>query len=471
MVSAFVTEEDYAKLEEVRAYRKWGWDNPVSWIRTCLGVRLYSKQREVVRSVRHNRRTSVRSAHGVGKTETAACAALWYLNVVCPSRIVLTSVTWDHLKDILWSSIHRLIHNAPFDVTLGGNLLDTELEVIDGWGIYGLSPNNPDAFGGYHSENGVFVAADEASALQRDHAVAINGIITTEMSRILYIGNPTIAEGEFFESFEKPGWNNIHISAYDCPNVIAGRSVVPGLSDRVWVEDQKREWGEDSPDFKVRVKGEFKDSSEDSLVKRSWIKEAIERKASGSLGRRKLGVDVARQGSDRTVFLIRDDQAVRHIEYFVGQDLMATAGKTKALAEKHGIDPDCVYVDDSGLGGGVTDRLREQNFNVIPVQNGAKAQDKKHFLNVRSESYWRVRKALDPDGDFLLSLSKEHENLGKELIATHYTHNSAGQIKIEEKEEIKKRIKCSPDMADALALTFASRGIAAEIRDLDLGFE
>ena len=111
-----------------------------------------------------------------------------------------------------------------------------------------------------------------------------------------------------------------------------------------------------------------------------------------------------------------------------------------------------VCVDDAGLGGGVTDALREDGFDIVPVNFGAGADDAEQFANKRAECYWRIRQVLLEDG---FSLRGAGPALGGQLAAIRRGYTRKGQILLEKKDEIKKRVGRSPDHADALALTFA----------------
>lgn len=449
--------DEFATPEQAERLRRWAWDNPVQWVRLTLGLTPWSKQAEILRSVRVNRRTAVRSCHSVGKSVIAAATTLWYLHAQCPSKVVTTSATFENLKNILWTTIHELVRDAPYDVLMGGSLLKMGLEIKEGWGAYALSPGNSDSFGGYHSPNGVLVVVDEASALTPEDETAINGLLTTDNSRLLYIGNPTRPEGPFHDAFRRGGWHCIHIAAHDCPNVREGRTVIPGLATQEWVDDQAGQWGVDSPQYRVRVMGEFPEIGEDALIPIAWVEDVAKLSVPpvdhDSL---RMGVDVARYGSDRTVLLVRDRHAVRDVETRQGQDTMWTAGATIAKAKEWGVEDCEVYIDDIGVGGGVTDRLKEQDFFARPVNAAEKPDDPDTYANRRAEMYWRLRLALRPESDERFVIPEIFADVGKECSGIHYGYTSSGKLKIEAKEDIKKRTKgVSPDEADALALTFA----------------
>lgn len=440
--------------QEAKAYQEWAWDNPVQWIRHALGVRLWSKQAQVARAVRKHPLVACRSGHSIGKSVLAASVALWYLNALPNSRVVTTSSTWTNLKDILWAYIPKLIRQANCDVALGGNILDTQVEVTDGWGIYAVSPQKPDAIGGYHSETGVLVVVDEASALEQSHAEAIDGITTTTRSRQLLLGNPLYPAGPFYEACNSPHWHALRISSTDSPNMTEGREVVPGLASPEWLERQKAKWGEDTDAYRARVLGEFPASAEDSLIPRSWEPYVV-REPEGRRGPLRMGVDVARFGGDRTVLLVRDNLGVVESEQLRGRATTQVAGAARRKAVAMGIRPENVYVDVIGIGAGVVDAMHDDRFSCTPVNFSERATDPERFENLRDECYWMLREAVSEDRGGVFRIPPDMRSLWEECTSIRYSFTRRGQYKLESKDDIRKRLGRSPDEADALALTFA----------------
>ncbi len=179
-------------------------------------------------------------------------------------------------------------------------------------------------------------------------------------------------------------------------------------------------------------------------------------------GRKRLGVDVGR-GGDLNVWTIRTDNFAWVEDVNSGGDLMQTAMRTKEIVEKYRIDPKEVFVDDSGVGGGVTDRLhelkakfpgekegetREVEMLVNGVQAGGSPADKERYSNCRAEMYWEARKWLMEGGRL-----RRHEGFF-ELERIKYKENTSSQLALEPKEEMLGRGEKSPDFADSFALTF-----------------
>jgi len=145
---------------------------------------------------------------------------------------------------------------------------------------------------------------------------------------------------------------------------------------------------------------------------------------------------------------------VQYVKSYGKKSTMETVGWVKQTAERFRIEPEEIFVDDTGLGGGVTDRLEELGIYVNAVNNGETALERDRFRNVRTESYWNVRERLQPDSPNPFYCPKEFSGAIKECAWAHYKLTSTGQLALESKDLIKARRGRSPDEGDALALTF-----------------
>lgn len=429
---------------------------PVSYARQCLGLRLWEKQRRVLKLATQVPLLSVRSGNGVGKTYLTGGIICQYLDTHCPGYAIVSSSSWTQVQKTVWPTLRKIVREAP--VHLGGTIQLSEWKRGLQWGAFCVSPDEPENFSGFRTKNGCLIIVDEASALTQDVHEAIMGLSSAAGSRVIYLGNPLRPEGPFYETFGSQDWTNVHISTEEVLDL-----GIPGLADREWVEARKREWGEDSPMYKARVLGEFPDSSASSLIKLAWLKFLLVPRVLKPQGTRKMGVDVARYGDDRTVLVIRDARCVIDVLQYSGKSTMETVGLILDAARKYHIDEDNIFVDDSGLGGGVTDRLHEQEVYIIPVNFGERASDADRFRNTRAELYWAAREHSREDAADKVFIPKQFSELAKEMTWTNYTMDSQGRIALEKKEEVKKRKHRSPDLADAYVLTFANSGDNFEV--------
>ena len=450
--------EPIAKGSDAEAYMLAVRRDPVGWARQTLGVQLWAKQRQAMELLRDNDRVAIKSGHAVGKSFLSAAMALWYSECNCPSYVICTSSSWATVEKTTWPEMRKMKRYAPYP--LGGNMMLSEWRRGIQWGIFSVSPDSPENFAGFRTPHGVLVIVDEASHLEQDIMEAILGLTISANSKIVMLGNPLRPSGPFYDAFSSAGWATDTISSYDVPNVIEDREVIPGLATKSRIDELAVEWGAESSTFKARVLGEFPDATDDMLIPLSWIEAAFAREIPVEIDQRTkcMGVDVARGGGDRVVFIIRDKWGVRYVEIHQHQSLMATAGQIVRLAADHGVKPERTLIDDCGLGGGVTDRLHELDFAVTPVNFGSKADEPDRFANVRAECHWRMREWLDPKRSGRPgAIPKAQKALGLECTIPRIGYTSRGQIKIESKDDIKKRLGRSPDLSDALALTFGAR--------------
>ncbi|NQW16788.1 MAG: hypothetical protein HQ478_04805 [Chloroflexi bacterium] len=440
---------------EIAAAERDRWFNdPAEFARAQLGAELWSKQAEILGAVRDHGRVAVRSCNGSGKTFTAACAVLWWLMCFEDALAITTAPSEHQVRDVLWREVRRAYrgHEALF----GGTLNRTSLELGDKHYANGLSTNRPDRFQGFH-EGSILFVVDEAPGVDDEIFEAIEGSMTSARARLLLLGNPTSLSGTFYEAFhsKRQLWSTIHISAFDTPNLLQSPDEPPGMPALItprWVEEARLNWGEESPMYQVRVQGDFPSTSEDTLVSLKLIEAAVGKNCvAGPKDGIEIGVDVARFGSDRTVICIRRGDLVLRFLEFRNQDTMATAGHVAALIKE--LKPTFVRVDEIGIGAGVVDRLLELKLKkVFGVNVGERAKNKSQFANKRAEVFDGLRKRFEA-GEMSIPDNRE---LISQLAALRYSFNSSGQMRLEGKDELRRKGLPSPDHADALALAFGS---------------
>jgi hypothetical protein len=435
---------------------------PLEFATETLGVKLWSKQQEVLGALVEHRRVAVKSGNGLGKGFCASVALLWFLHTHQDAAIVLsTAPTFRQVRHVLWRQVHRLYR--PKAELLGGKMYDTRWEISDERYAMGLSAENADQFQGFHSPN-MMIVVDEAEGVSDEIYEAIEAVMTAADPLLLLIGNPTTVTGAFRRAFyeERHLYHNITISALDSPNVQAGKTVVPGLTSAKWVEERRETWGEDNPIYRARVLGEFPDQAEDTLISLSDVEASAQRWAAGrENGEDKTGgalpespeevvlaVDVARFGSDRSVILRRQGSRVEEIRTFRQMDTMQLTGWVAAAIRE--TSPERVCVDEIGVGAGVVDRLKEQVYPVRGINVARRAQQEKLFANLRAEGYWRL-KELFASGE--IDIPNDHQLMG-ELAALRYSFDSQGRVLMESKDAMRQRGLPSPDKADALMLAF-----------------
>ena len=215
------------------------------------------------------------------------------------------------------------------------------------------------------------------------------------------------------------------------------------------------QYGEDSTVARVEVLGEFPKADDDAVIPIDLARTAIDRDVSLTASEPIIwGLDVARFGGDNSALCIRQGNTVFEIKTFKSMDLMQLCGAIKNLYDDATAleTPQEILVDVIGLGAGVVDRLAEQNLPVRGINVAEAPSTRKNYLNLRAELWFAVK-------DWLVQRNcrlPNDDELVAELAAPSYKYTSTGKIKIESKDEMKKRGIKSPDKADALALTMAS---------------
>lgn len=426
-------------------------EDPVFFCEKILGVELWEKQKEILYSMRDNANTIAVSCNAGGKTFVSACGVLWFVSTHKDSIVLTSAPTWRQVTSVLWAEITKLYYNAKFPI--GGELTTGKLQLGPKWFALGLPSSEEVRFQGYHAED-ILIVFDEAAGIEPHIYTAAQGNLTSQNSRLLLIGNPTSPTGMFYEYSKNPNWNRIHISAFDSP-AITNPQKYPFLVNQKWIEDRAIEWGTTSPMYISRVLGEFPVESEETLVPLSWLDAAVKRYETRSnkdilvSEHIYLGVDVARYGSDKSVCASYQPNKILPLKKLQGKDTVAVKHMVNQEALSAASKLVQITVDDTGVGGGVTDNLRAQMMPVIGINFNQKAQNRRFFRNARCEMMWNVREvmrageiALPPDDELINQLASIRYKMDQ---ATNF-------IEIESKEEMKARGLKSPDSAWAVAL-------------------
>ena len=448
--------------------------DPVGWVADKTQEFLWSKQVEIMESVRDNRYTAVKACHGPGKSFTAARAACWWLDSHdFGSAFVVTSApSWSQVEAILWREIKRAHRKGDLRgrITMechwymGTGKRDEELIAM------GRKPADYDeqAFQGIHARY-VLIILDEACGIPYQLWQAVLTLMTNPYARVLAIGNPDDA-GSHFATICKPGtsWNVISIPVWDTPN-FTGEEVPDDLRMDLpspeWVAEREKDWGRGSNYWRSKVDAEFPDVSDEFLISPAMIKKAHDLSLPGfETGR--YGIDLAREGAAKSSVYRQRGGQVRHIDTWGQMDTMRSAGRIGGILSSHFPLRIPANADAIGVGAGIVDRLREQGFEVIPFEGSARALRFNKFRNRRAEVYWGFREMIDGG---LIDLDPEDTDLSRQLQDIKFWIDSSQRIVIESKEEMKRRGVASPDRADAAVLSTVSIGLTAEQIVGDLG--
>ena len=430
-------------------------NDPVMFVETILGVTPQPWQAEALRAVASHDRVSIASGHGVGKTAFQSWCVLWWLLTHYPCKVAVTANTAHQLSDVLWTEIDKWARKLP---ETWKNLLEFKSDKIalkgasDSFAVARTSRReNPEALQGFHSENMLFLC-EEASGIPDVVFQVGEGAMSTAGAKTVMCGNPTRSEGFFYESHhgQRHRWKSMTVSCHDATTV-----------SEQFLEGMKEKYGEDSNVYRVRVLGQFPTQSDDVLLPLYLVEEATKRDIEASPTTPVVwGVDVARFGGDRSAIAKRQGQVLLEpIKTWQGRDLMEMAGivLTEYEACPYQLRPSAIYIDAIGVGAGLADRLRELDLPAVAVQVSESASLKDRFNRLRDELFWNTREWFEARDCHI----PEDNTLIQELTGIRYNYLSSGKLKVESKDEMKRRGQRSPDVADAFVLTFAESGAIA----------
>jgi hypothetical protein len=446
-----------------------------------MGANLWEREVEILRSIRHQRRTAIKACHGVGKTFTLAQAALWWLVRYHDGIVLTTAPTLRQVETQLWAELHRVAACSKFGFP-EINATRLKFRGDDNFAL-GLSTNRPENFHGYHGKH-LLIIADEAPGLESGLWDAIAGAMAGGKVHIVMAGNPILPAGAFFDAFgrERGLWNCISIDAFDSPNLTGisleqllqmhpseggplDQNPVSYLVTRRWVYDQYRVWwhGDErsSPNWMARVRGHFPDQAQNALIRLAWLerarKLALQNPALDSGERVVAGVDVGGGEAETVVYLCESTREKRKIIKLGAWRAADTRGQVVRFIEPYRKRLAIVRVDAIGIGYNFGLHLQDQGFPVelINVSRGCESKPQlrerdpaQRFVNEKARFYQELADAFERGQ---VEGLQDDATIGQ-LAGIVYEVDPQGRIKIESKERARERGVQSPDRAEALML-------------------
>lgn len=460
------------------------WRNdPVMFFREVLGFEPDEWQAEAARDLAANPKVSIKSGQGVGKTGLEAAVFLWFITCFPYPRIVATAPTKQQLHDVLWSEISKWMSKSEL-LSMLLKWTKTYVYMVGNekrWFGVARTATKPENMQGFHEDNMLFIV-DEASGVADPIMEAILGTLSGANNKLLLCGNPTRTSGTFYDSHTRDR------ALYKCHTVSSADS---SRTNKENIDSLIRKYGWDSNVVRVRVRGEFPEQEDDVFIRLSWIESSINTelepetaKALGCFfddkGRKiidrngvdsiDIGCDVARFGDDRTVIGYKINEVAKIFKKYNGQDTTWTAGNIcrlyNSLVDLYKFKKKIyVKIDDGGVGGGVTDQLREikrreseryKMMEIVPIHFGQPIKHK-YYYDTTTYMMGIIREMLEPFDDAgnprqpTLVLPNDDDLVGQ-LSCRKYSY-VGGKIKVESKKEMKERGLSSPDEADCMLLT------------------
>ncbi len=437
--------------------------NPVLFCVELLKFTPDEWQAEVLMDIAGNPRVSARSGQGVGKTGLEAAVALWFLSCFPFPKVICTAPTRQQLHDVLWAEISKWQEKSPL---LKKILKWTKTKIYmrnyeERWFATARTATKPENMQGFHEDYMLFIV-DEASGVEDRIMEAILGTLSGEFNKLLMCGNPTRTSGVFYDSHnrDRADYNTHKVSCLNSPR-----------TSKENIAMLERKYGKGSDVWRVRVEGEFPRGESETFIALEIAEFAAKDVTLDPVGDTlTIGCDVARFGDDETSMYAGIGPVTVGQHHHFKKDTMVTAGWVlNLIRELLPQYPEVVHtrirIDDTGVGGGVTDRLNEiiaeegLPYEVIPINNGSSSLDE-HYGNLGAEMWAHIKGQLEQNmSNYINNESAvlelpDDDVLTSQLTTRKWSMTSKGKILLESKKDMKKRGLKSPDRADAYVLTF-----------------
>jgi hypothetical protein len=416
--------------------------DPVGYVRDILGAEPEPWQHDVLVALGEHNRIAVASGHGIGKTALTAWIIHWFMATHAHPQVVVTANTMAQLTSKTWRELAKWNQRALNGEWFIWTAMRFYLKGAESTWFAAALPSTEqrsEAFAGAHEDN-ILILYDEASAIPDTIWEVTEGAMTTHGARWCVFGNPTRNTGRFRECFGRyrHRWFTLQVDSREV-------SLTDKDQLQAWIDD----YGEDSDFVRVRVRGVFPRAASTQFIGEDIVTGAMTRPTPPD-GPTLLGVDVARYGDDRSVICIRAGRNARSVAWRVFRELDTMAMADKVIEAIDLYDPRTVFIDGVGVGGGVVDRLRQLGFGrmIIEANAGERPSEPDKYVNRRAEMWAQMREWL------ATGALPEDPALREDLCNIEYGYDHNGRLKLERKEDMKKRGLASPDLADALALTF-----------------
>jgi phage terminase large subunit len=443
--------------------------DPVKYAQGILCHDRWSTQAEMLRAIAQHKRVAAKACHASSKTFTAAEAMLWWITRYTDGIAITTAPKFEQVEKLVFGEIHKALLTSTYPYPKANK---TELWLGPRNYLVGLSTNTGIRFQGFHGAH-LLVVLDEAPGIEGDIWEALEGARAGGDVHVLALGNPTVAGGPFYDAFaeQRAQWKTFTIDAFETPNLKGFtlerlKSLAPDLPEdhpifqyqprpylitRRWVYEKFWEWGEKSPLWQARVRGQFPEQSDDTLLSLAWL-EAAKRRASQSdqsQGRDLVaGVDVAGPGSDECVCYVRQGNSIIALQAWSIAD---PRGHCVAFLRSFGTRLRSVNVDSAGIGHNFYLHLQDQGFSINPINVGQVSNYPARFVNLKAQYYWALRERFEASE--IAGLTDELTI--SQLSTIRWGLTSLGKTEIESKEDRRRRGLKSPDRAEALMLAFA----------------
>jgi len=502
--------------------------DPAKYVRDIRGEWPTPDQERALGMAVENRRTAWMAAHAVGKTRCAAWLAGYWYDCHEKSIAYITAPTWDQALGLTFKEITALRRSGckAWRGEMPGQILKTGLirdqnEMLEGSHyIKAINAESGEGFQGEHSAP-ILIIFEEATGVPEYIWEAAEGLMTHPDCRILAIGNPTDEATRFgMACKDGSGYARMSVSVFDHPNIQlemeAKKPQVPEAVRLIWLKEQleintELTDGDDIEGFKFwsiptiskslagvplsknpeatewhyrpnaifegRALGRFPGQVLNQVIPMRWL-ERLERKEPPVDELPEIGVDCARSGDDRTVIVVRQGpcalraDVLRHMNQEYVTRHVREVIHWAASGDGRGFDKHSILTRfdiTGGLGTGPVDALESEGYNIEGVNSSQSSDDPDQYPNMRSQLWFTMRdRVRRGDLDISRLLWEIRNKLMIELAIPKWEPDNKGRKIVESKKEIKKRLKESPDLADALNLAYSEPPESTEVRPINL---
>jgi phage terminase large subunit len=436
--------------------------DPVAFVRENFGIAPDAWQVEALRAFADPALPliSMQACAGPGKTALLSWCAWHFLS--CwgepgdhPKGFAV-AVSGDNLKANLWPELSKWQQKSPYLLAMftwsAERIFASEHKATwfleaRSWNKSASPEEQANALSGLHGGY-VLALIDESGAIPPAVARKAEQALSTKptFGKVVQAGNPLSRSGMLYAAAQSKDWHVIRIT---------GDPDDPLRSPRIDLEWARRKiaaHGRNDPWVKAYILGEFPDTAINALLSVDEVRDSMRRAPRGhdfEHAAKVIGVDVAREGLDQSAIILRQGVMCWPPTLLRGASSIHGAGVVAQLATRE--DADAIFADNTGgFGGGWVDQLRQLGHSPIPV-HFAGTPDDPRFANKRAEMWWRMAEWVREGGAL-----PDCPELVAELCEPTYTFKGDRLI-LEPKDDVKERIGRSPDIADALALTFASQ--------------
>jgi hypothetical protein len=479
-------------------------DDPVAYSAEKLGIHLWHKQADAAGALlAPPHRVLLKTANGIGKTILAAVIASWFYDNHDPGICVVTAPKFDQIKDITFKEIRRCLRGRS-----GMMPKNPRIESAPDHYIAGTTANDATAFQGVH-DAAILLIFEEGTGIDPEFWEAGRSILISENSYWIVIYNPTSTASQVYAEELSGDWTVVSISAFEHPNILAELGGEPSpipsavrlgkLAENMvaegwgqWVAEGQHaptdtdtwnpalygvEWFTEAqaegigrhfphrywrpgPIGDARILARYPSQAAYSVYSEAAF-DLAERSDLEPSGVVRFGCDVARFGDDLTCIVGQRGGVVVHHKAYQGQDTEHTAGRLIELARDWGAVCGCrpddidLVIDDTGVGGGVTDKVRAAGLRAIPVNAEQRAVEPDKYPNARSEVHFILAGRMAEGRISLARLpAATRRELRRQALGITYRLDGQGRRVAEPKATTKKRLRRSPDDLDAAGLAF-----------------